>query len=114
MIKDGFSSTKAWLTRNKQKNLEVSEPRSIIHAAYLELFDWNTKHRYPEIMSMDQERMKNLTVQAFRLCYKASVLAITSRIPVIKQNVENRRAILTKLTDIFHNISSKKYVFSEF
>lgn len=73
----------------------------------MELWDWNPKNKYPEIMSMDQQRMQGLAAKAFRMCCIASVMIITSSLPEIEQKA-NRSAFLKQVAMLFANISSDK------
>lgn len=104
-----YSATESWLLRNKRTN-DSQSTASILNSAYLELLEWDSKHKYPETMAVDQGRIQKLAAQALRLCCTASVLAIASRVPVIKQNINNRKTVLVQVTSLLRNVSNDRCV----
>lgn len=74
----------------------------------MEFLDWNPENEYPEIMSMDQERIQELADRARRLCCIASVVAIASSVPVVGQQTANRLALLDQVKILLENVSSDK------
>lgn len=74
----------------------------------MEFLEWNSDNEYPEIMSMDRERMQELAGRAVRLCCIASVVAIASSVPVIGQQTANRIALLKQVQILLENVSSDK------
>lgn len=76
--------------------------------AYMALLDWNPENEYPEIMSMDQERIQELAGRALRLCCISSVLAIISSVPIIGQQTANRLALLKQIEILLENVANDK------
>lgn len=76
--------------------------------AYMEFLEWDPEHEYPEIMSMDEERMHALAGRALRLCCIASIVAIASSVPVIGQQTPNRLALLKQVEILLENVNSEK------
>lgn len=74
----------------------------------MEFLDWNSENEYPEIMSMDRERLQELAGRALRLCCIASAVAIASSVPVIGQQTANRLALLNQVKILLENVSSDK------
>lgn len=107
----GFPATEAWLLRNKciDNNERHAKAITLINA-YMEFLDWNSENEYPEIMSMDRERLQELAGRALRLCCIASAVAIASSVPVIGQQTANRLALLNQVKILLENVSSDKDV----
>lgn len=80
--------------------------------AYMEFLDWNQENEYPEIMSMDRERMQELAGRANRLCCVASVVAIASSVPIIGQQTANRLGLLEQVQILMENVRDNKYVYN--
>lgn len=76
--------------------------------AYIEFLDWNPSNEYPEIMSMDRERLQELAGRALRLCCIASVVAIASSVPIIGQQAPNRLALLKEVGILLENVTCDK------
>lgn len=74
----------------------------------MEFLDWNTDFEYPEIMTMDKERMQELAGRALRLCCIASIVAIASSVPVIGQQAPNRLALLKEVGILLSTVSNDK------
>lgn len=74
----------------------------------MEFLEWNPENEYPEIMSMDIERMQELAGRALRLCLIASTVAIASSVPVIGQQTANRLALLKQVQILLENVSNDK------
>lgn len=105
----GFPATEAWLLRNKciDSNERHAKAITLINA-YMEFLEWNPQNEFPEIMSMDQERMQELAGRAIRMCCIASVVAIVSSVPVIGQQTANRLDLLKQVTILLENVSNDK------
>lgn len=80
----------------------------------MEFLDWNPDNEYPEIMSMDQDRMQELAGRALRLCCIASVVAIASSVPIIGQQTANRLALFKQVQILLENAITDKYVANTF
>lgn len=109
---DGFPETELWLHRHVPD--DKSEPhwqKTTILNAYLEFLDWNTDNEFPEILSMDQDRLLALAGRSLRLCICASTLAIASGVPIIGQNSENKTMLAQQIEIILQNVTNNKYVF---
>lgn len=76
--------------------------------AYMEFLEWNSENQYPEIMSMDEERMHTLAGRAIRVCCIASIVAIASSVPVIGQQTPNRLALLKQVEILLENVTNDK------
>lgn len=101
--------TEAWLRRNKCIDANERHAKAItLINAYMEFLDWNTANEYPEIMSMDQERLQELASRAIRLCCIASVVAIASSVPIIGQQAVNRLALFKEVAILLENTTSDK------
>lgn len=74
----------------------------------MEFLEWKPENEYPEIMSMDEERMRELAGRAKKLCCIASVVAIASSVPIIGQQVQNRLSLLKQVEILLENVSSDK------
>lgn len=74
----------------------------------MEFLDWNTENEYPEIMSMDKERLQELAGRALKLCCIASVVAIASSVPIIGQQTANRIALLEQVAILLENVLNDK------
>lgn len=104
----GFPATSAWLSRNKCSDSSDRQAKAAAMInAYMEFLDWNPKHKYPEIMSMDQERMHELAAQALRLSCIASLMAIVSSFPIIQQT-SDRQELLKHVTILFDDVSHQQ------
>lgn len=94
----GFPETENWLQRNKCIDTNERHAKAVtLINAYMEFLDWNPANEYPEIMSMDKERLQELAGRALRLCCIASVVAIASSVPIIGQQSTNRLALLKEV-----------------
>lgn len=74
----------------------------------MEFLDWDPQNEYPEIMSMDKERMHELAGRALKLCCIASVVAIASSVPIIGQQAANRIFLLNQVMILLENVSNDK------
>lgn len=74
----------------------------------MEFFNWNPEHEYPEILSMDLERMQAFISRALRICCVASTIAIASSVPVVGQQTTNRLALLKQIEILMENVSNDK------
>lgn len=80
--------------------------------AYMEFLDWNPKHEYPEVMSVDHERMQSLAAKAFRLCCIASVMETTTTVSIVRQRIETCSSFIRGISMLFENISTIEQVLS--
>lgn len=105
----GFPATDAWLLRNKCTDSNERHAKAItLINAYMEFLDWNTENEYPEIMSMDKERLQELAGRALKLCCIASVVAIASSVPIIGQQTANRIALHEQVAILLENVLNDK------
>lgn len=74
----------------------------------MEFLEWKPENEYPEIISMDQQRIQALAGQALRTCYIASIVAIASSVPIIGQQTANRLALLKQVEILMENVTSDK------
>lgn len=101
--------TEAWLRRNKCIDSNERHAKAItLVNAYMEFLDWNTENDYPEIMSMDKERLQELAGRALRLCSIASVVAIAASVPIIGQQAANRLALLKEVGILLESATNDK------
>lgn len=78
--------------------------------SYLEFLDWNSANEYPELMSMDLERILALAGRALRLTVWASTLAMASSVPIIGQQTANRNELSKQIDILLQNVNNDKYV----
>lgn len=105
----GFPATEQWLLRNKCIDVNDRHAKAItLINAYMEFLDWNSENEYPEIMSMDVERMQELAASSIRLCCIASVVAIASSVPIIGQQTQNRLGLLKQVQILMENARDNK------
>uniref|UniRef100_A0A336M248 CSON010742 protein n=1 Tax=Culicoides sonorensis TaxID=179676 RepID=A0A336M248_CULSO len=117
-VVESLPATESWLKRNNNPPTTASEgtsqtsqqPQSkdTIFKAYLELLDWNSENEFPEIMSMDKDRIKTLQSRALRLTSAACFMAIVSGIPLIGQNSEIRNKLAEHLVILLQNVENNK------
>uniref|UniRef100_A0A0K8TRG9 Putative sok1 kinase belonging to the ste20/sps1/gc kinase family n=1 Tax=Tabanus bromius TaxID=304241 RepID=A0A0K8TRG9_TABBR len=107
--KFGFPTTEDWLKRNQTHDINgvPCSPNETIYNAYMELLDWNDEKEYPEILSLDAERIKKLSQRAKRLCACASVMAISSGAAIISQRTENRAALAQQVEILFQGVTNE-------
>lgn len=74
----------------------------------MEFFDWDSEKEYPEIMTMDKERMSAIVGRALRVCVSASVLAIASSAPIIGQQTANRKSLREQIDILLQNVNDNK------
>lgn len=104
----GFPATESWLRRNicTDSNERHAKALTLVNA-YMEFLDWDPGYEYPEIMSMDQERLQEIAKRAVLLCCKASIVAIASSVPIIGQQKPNRLALLKEVEILLENTNEK-------
>lgn len=105
---ENLPATESWLNRNKvvADNKERAAKDTIFNA-YLELIDWNLENTFPEIISMDRDRIFGLQSRSIRLVAAASVVANISG--VLGENKKLPKEIAILLQDVQNN----KYVVFE-
>lgn len=90
-------ATEGWLKRNRiTQNGEGQDPqrqsKDTIFNAYIELIDWNPENTFPEIISMDRDRIFGLQSRSLRLSVAASVMATISGISLISGGIKKQLA----------------------
>lgn len=101
-------ATEGWLKRNRLDNGGQDPQRVIkdtIFNSYLELIDWNPENTFPEIISMDRDRIFGLQSRSLRLCAAASVMAIVAGLPLIS---EFRKQLAKQVEIILQNVTNTK------
>lgn len=109
MLSGGFPATENWLRRNKCVDSNDRHAKAItLINAYMEFLEWNPENEYPEIVSMDQQRIQALAGKALRTCCIASIVAIASSVPIIGQQTANRLGLLKQVDILMENVTSDK------
>lgn len=106
----GFPSTENWLKRNRTQdtnNVPISGDQTISNA-YMELMDWPDNVDFPEVLSIDKDRILKLGQRAKRLCIGASLIAICSAVPIISQRSENRIALSKQIEILLQGVTNEK------
>lgn len=99
-------ATEGWLKRNKVDGQDPQRmAKDTIFNAYLELIDWKPENTFPEIISMDRDRIFGLQSRSLRLCAAASVMAIVSGLPMI---ADGRKKIAKEVEIILQNVENDK------
>lgn len=102
-------ATEGWLKRNQVPSNGTQDPQRVskdtIFNAYLELIDWNPENTFPEIISMDRDRIFGLQSRSLRLSVAASVMAIVAGLPVIS---EFRKQLADQVVVILQNVENNK------
>ncbi|XP_037920173.1 T-complex protein 11-like protein 1 isoform X2 [Hermetia illucens] len=108
--KFGFPATENWLKRSQSQSQDsngvVSTPDQVIFNAYMDLLDWNEADEFPEILSIDKDRILKLSSRALRLCAAACTIAISSSIPIISQRTENRVALAQEIEVLLQSVAN--------
>jgi hypothetical protein len=111
----GFPATASWLERNVVTAAASATPvdnqrisKDTIFNAYMELIDWNMNNEFPEIITIDRERIFGLQSRALRLCTCASSLAIASGVPVIGQSAETKKSLAKQLEILLQSVNNEK------
>lgn len=107
---DGFPITEQWIERNRCRvpgNERNAKAITMVNA-YVEYLDWDPANEFPELMSMDQDRILALAGRALRLCVCASTLAIASSVPIIGQQPANRVELSKQIEIILQSVSNEK------
>uniref|UniRef100_A0A1B0BLH9 T-complex protein 11-like protein 1 n=1 Tax=Glossina palpalis gambiensis TaxID=67801 RepID=A0A1B0BLH9_9MUSC len=110
--KFGFPATENWLNRNRTRdaNNVASTADQTISNAYMELMDWPDNVEFPEILSIDKERILKLGLRAKRLCICASLISISSAVPIISQRPYNRIELSKQFEILLQNMNDEKDV----
>lgn len=74
----------------------------------MELLDWPENVEFPEVLSMDKDRILKLGHRAKRLCVAASLISISSAIPIISQRSENRSHLASQIDVLVQTITNEK------
>lgn len=74
----------------------------------MELMDWDESKEFPEVLSVDKERILKLGQRAKRICTCAAVISICSGVPIISQRTENRVALAKQIEIILQGTTNKK------
>ncbi|XP_053949078.1 T-complex protein 11-like protein 1 isoform X1 [Anastrepha ludens] len=108
--KFGFPATENWLKNSciHDANNKPCSPEQTISNAYMELMDWDESKEFPEVLSIDKERILKLGQRAKRLCTCAAVISICSGVPVISQRTENRVALAKQIDIILQGTTNEK------
>ncbi|KAM7346422.1 T-complex protein 11-like protein 1 isoform 2-T2 [Cochliomyia hominivorax] len=107
--KFGFPATENWLKRNRTQdanNVPISGDQTISNA-YMELMDWPEGIEFPEVLSIDKDRIIKLGQRAKRLCVGASLIAICSAIPIISQRTENRSQLAKQIEILLQSVTNE-------
>ncbi|XP_065363599.1 T-complex protein 11-like protein 1 [Calliphora vicina] len=110
--KFGFPATENWLKRNRTQdanNVPITGDQTISNA-YMELMDWPEGVEFPEILSIDKDRILKLGQRAKRLCVGASLIAICSAVPIISQRTENRTQLAQQIYILLQSVTNEKNI----
>lgn len=103
----GFPDTERWLLRHKPADTSDAKWVEVaIVNAFGELL--NTDQPFPETVDMDRERIIALGERSLRLCITASVLIITSALPVIGGNAANRQTVKREVAILLEEVKNEK------
>lgn len=105
----GFPITEKWIERNRCGDGAERNAKAITMInAYMEFLDWEAENEFPELISMDQERILALAGRALRLTICASTLAIASSFPIIGQQTANRIELSQHIAILLQNVNNNK------
>lgn len=102
----GFPATENWLKRNCTSATCTAE--QTISNAFVELMDWPESQEFPEVLSMDKERILKLGMRGKRLTVAASLISICSAVAIISQRSENRIALAKQIEILLQDVNSEK------
>lgn len=74
----------------------------------MELLDWPEDVEFPEVLSMDKDRIFKLGHRAKRLCVGASLISICSAVPIISQRPENRAQLAKQIEILLQSVTTEK------
>lgn len=106
----GFPATENWIKRNRTQdanNVPISGDQTISNA-YMELMDWPEGVEFPEVLSIDKDRILKLGQRAKRLCVGASLIAICSAVPIVSQRTENRIQLAKQIEILLQGVTNEK------
>lgn len=63
---------------------------------------------FPEVLSIDKERILKLGQRAKRLSVGASLIAICSAVPIISQRTENRKELANQIQILLQTVTNEK------
>ncbi|XP_017483757.1 PREDICTED: T-complex protein 11-like protein 1 isoform X1 [Rhagoletis zephyria] len=108
--KFGFPATENWLKNScmHDANNVPCSPEQTISNAYMELMDWDESKEFPEVLSIDKERILKLGQRAKRICTCAAVISICSAVPIISQRSENRAALAKQVEIILQDTTNER------
>lgn len=106
--KFGFPATEGWLKRNQIQDINGTPCKTdtTIYNAYMEFLAWNEENEFPEILTMDKERLLKLSARALRLCACASSISIACGAAIIAQRKEYKSALADQIKIIMQNVTS--------
>lgn len=110
--KFGFPATEKWLKRHCTPNSDGS-PGTInqtLSNAYLELMDWDEANEFPELLSIDKQRILKLGQRGKRLCVCVSLNLIASAHPIISQRPENRMTIAKDFQILLQDVTNENEI----
>ncbi|XP_037937284.1 T-complex protein 11-like protein 1 [Teleopsis dalmanni] len=110
IYKFGFPATENWLKRNRtlDDNNVPCTAEQAINNAYIDLVDWSEENKFPEVLSMDKDRLLKFTNRANRLCACASLIALSSALPIISQRTDNRVALAKQIEVLMQDVITEK------
>lgn len=76
--------------------------------AYMELMDWPENVDFPEVLSIDKDRVHKLGQRAKRLCLSSSLIAICTAVPIISQRSENRIELAKQIEILLQGVTNEK------
>ncbi|XP_055910312.1 T-complex protein 11-like protein 1 isoform X2 [Eupeodes corollae] len=108
--KFGFPCTDSWLRRNQvqAQTGNLLSPDQTIYNAYMELMNWSDPDTFPEVLSVDKDRILKLGQRAKQLCASASLISICSAIPIISQRTANRTTLAKQIEILLQSVSNEK------
>lgn len=108
--KFGFPCTDSWLRRNQVQTQTgaLLSPDQTIYNAYMELMNWSDAEKFPEVLSVDKDRILKLGQRAKRLCACASLISICSAVPIISQRTTNRNTLAKQIEILLQSVTNEK------
>uniref|UniRef100_A0A1L8DLI4 Putative sok1 kinase belonging to the ste20/sps1/gc kinase family n=1 Tax=Nyssomyia neivai TaxID=330878 RepID=A0A1L8DLI4_9DIPT len=106
----GFPATESWLKRNTSAptaDAATSQGKHTIVNAYLELLDWQPDNEFPELLTMDKERIENLRKRINRLCACTTVMALASGVPIFAQNPNMKGAFAHEVEILLQDVQDE-------
>lgn len=91
--------------RTESSSQPINNGKHTISNAYLELIDWNAQNDFPELLDMDEVRIRSLQTRALQLCTCVSTMAIASGVPTFSQNPNLKKSFANDLKIITQNLT---------